>query len=136
MRKHILNRRWVGLFALWVIVLSACPMNVWAMPSASMEVMSNAGINREAYVGQVLSIFENPQAQVHLMRMGLNTTELEAKLATLSDTQLVQLAERAETVKAGAGAAGVAIVVLVILLLVLAWLYATNRSIEIKDRAV
>ncbi len=133
MRKYMLNRKCVACFSLWILVFSIFPMHAWAYPSPSVSVYGGLA-SRDAQIDKILSIFEDPVAAFHLHRVGVDRSLLRLKLAGLTDAEIQGLAERTGAIKAGGSAETVAIIVLLILLVIVAWLYATNQSIEVKKR--
>lgn len=127
----MLDRKWVSVFAFWILILNIWPVNTLAMPSMSISVLQG-GISRDAHMEKILSILGDPLARFHLQRVGIDESDLRMRLESLSDYEIARLADRAETVKA-AGSTAV-IVALVVVILILAWLYATNKAIDIRDR--
>ena len=133
MRKVLLNPKWVGAFCAWILLVSIAPGNAFASPSASMSLAPQLASRAET-INQVLSNFDRPEVRLHLLTMGINQSEIRSRLERLNDTQLAQVAQRADDIRAAGDTGTVVVIVLVVVLVLLIWLYATNQSIEVKNR--
>lgn len=132
MRKCLLDRRWVGMFALWMTLMTLAPSNSFAMPSDSMTMLQTVSI-REAQVEKIMRALASPFAKNHLHMAGVDESQLKSALLKLDDAQLADVAAKADAVKAGGDGLGFIIALLVIVLLIVLILNVSNKKIEVKD---
>lgn len=132
MRKVLLNPKFVFLLACWAVFLGMSPSQALAMPSGSVSVLS-ADSARDAQLHKILETFSRPEARAHLVMMGIDRKEFEARLSQLDDRQLGLVADKADQVKAAGSGLGVVVALLVIVLLVVVILKLSDKTIEVKD---
>jgi multidrug efflux pump subunit AcrB len=67
-----------------------------------------------------MSVLDRPEAQLHLIAMGISKSQLREQLSQLDDTQLALVSERADAVKAaGDEVVGAVLIILLIVFLVI-----------------
>lgn len=132
MKFLFLNKRFIGLVALFTFSVAIMPLRVMALPSGALSILSQA--ERQAQVDKILDALSGPQAKPHLVMIGMDLEELETKLAQLDDQQLMVVAEKADQVKAAGDATGLIIALLVIAILVVILLILLKKDIQIKDK--
>jgi hypothetical protein len=115
-----------------ILFLSLCvtfvnvPPDALAIPSESVSNFEAAS-TREAQIENIMSVLDRPEAQVHLMTMGLTKSELRGQLSQLDDSQLALVSEKADQVKAAGDGAGIVVFILVVILLVVLILFLMHR---------
>jgi hypothetical protein len=128
MKKFLLNRKFVLSLALLTVLISVPPTEVHAMPTASVTSF-NAAALRPTQINSIMTELSRPEAQAHLMLMGVSQNELRDKLEQLDDAQLTSVAAQADAVKAaGDGGLGLIIAILVIAILIVVFVRLKNHE--------
>ena len=78
MKFLFLNKRFIGLVALFTFSVAIMPLRVMALPSGALSILSQA--ERQAQVDKILDALSGPQAKPHLVMIGMDLEELETKL--------------------------------------------------------
>lgn len=108
MRMKGFRRAVAGLL---VVCLSAA-----GMAPAHAGIVSTDAVIAGAARGQVASVLERSEVQARLQAMGVDPTQVQARVAALSDEEAAQLAARLEELPAG-GSDVLAIALIVFLVL-------------------
>jgi hypothetical protein len=119
MRKYLLNHELVLFIVICTFFLSIQSSKGLALQSES--VLSFEGESaREAQIEKIMSVLDRPEAQLHLIAMGISKSQLREQLSQLDDTQLALVSERADAVKAaGDEVVGAVLIILLIVFLVI-----------------
>lgn len=117
--------------------LLAATMIVTGLLSATAQaamVSTHELVNSEAQQmtrTQVLSILDKEEARNTLLNLGVNPTEVEARIDNMSAEELQAFSEQVNTMQAGGGVVG-AVVLVFVILIVLDLLGTTNIFPAIK----
>src|SRR5574341_1711873 len=112
MKRYIKDLKFVLFLSLCVTFVNV-PLDSLALPSESVSTLEGSSA-RVAQIEKIMSVLERPEAQIHLMAMGISKSQLREQLSQLDDTQLALVSQKADQVKA-AGDSGAGIVVGVLL---------------------
>jgi hypothetical protein len=128
MKKLLLNRKFILGLALWTICISVPPTEVLAMPTTSVSSFNAASL-RPAQINTIMTELTRPEAQAHLMLMGVSQSELREKLNQLDDAQLASVAAKADAVKiAGDGGLGLIIGIMILAILIIVFIRLKNHE--------
>ena len=132
MINFLLKRRVIAYLVIgWAFLLGCLPINGLAMPVSS-EVLRNETKNlREADLTKIYSFLDGGVVQNKLVKMRIKSSEIKARLANLSDSQIHRLAARIDQVKLG-GDVGAIFVIALIVGIVFLVLYLTGQSLQIE----
>ncbi len=131
--QRLLNPTFVGVLAVWALLLGSVPTGAMAMPTASVAQLQSTAV-REAQIAMVMQVLRHPQAQLQLRLAGISPTQVREGLTKMDDTQLASIAHKAESVKAGGELIGLIIALLVVAILVVILIMLLNKDVDIKDK--
>ncbi len=94
-------------------------------------VPAEAAPDRSQDLARIRSLLESRVVQQRLSDLGLSPTQIQERLAGLSDGQIHQLATRIDGLMAGGDALGVVVLLLVIAILVVLLLQMTGHRVII-----
>lgn len=117
MKRCIKDLKFVLFLSLCVTFVSV-PPDALALPSESVSTLEGSSA-RVAQIEKIMSVLDRPEAQIHLMTMGISKSQLREQLSQLDDTQLALVSEEADQIKAAGDSVGLVIGVLLIILLVI-----------------
>jgi hypothetical protein len=118
MRKYLLNHEFVLFVSVCTFFLSIQSSNGLALPSESTLALEGSSA-REAQIEKIMSVLDRPEAQLHLIAMGISKSQVREQLSQLDDTQLALVSEKADVVKAaGDEVVGAVLIILLIIFLV------------------
>lgn len=119
------------IFAIFVIgIVQAVPAEAAFVPSSSSDL---SRIDRQADMARVTQALEMKAVSSRLSQLGYTKSEIQTKLANLSDQQLHQLAQKIDKIRpAGDDALGVLIALLIIVILVIIVLQLTGHKVLVK----
>ena len=108
----------IGIFMAVTMLLISTPYQSAIAALIDTETVLDENQNQEArdYIKQLLA---REDVRSALIAQGIDPLEAEARLASLSDAEVIELADQIENLPAGQGALGLVIAVLVIIVLVL-----------------
>ena len=108
----------IGIFMAVAMLLISTPYQSAIAALIDTETVLDENQSQEArdYIKQLL-VREDVRSA--LIAQGIDPLEAEARLASLSDAEVIELADQIENLPAGQGALGLVIAVLVIIILVL-----------------
>jgi hypothetical protein len=108
----------IGIFMAVTMLLISTPYQSAIAALIDTETVLDEGQSQEArdYIKQLLA---REDVRSALIAQGIDPLEAEARIASLSDSEIIELADQIENLPAGQGALGVVIAVLVIIVLVL-----------------
>ena len=114
-RRHI---QIIGIFMAVTMLLISTPYQSAIAALIDTETVLDENQSQEArdYIKQLLA---REDVRSALIAQGIDPLEAEARLASLSDAEVIELADQIENLPAGQGALGLVIAVLVIIVLVL-----------------
>ena len=114
-RKHT---QIIGIFMAVTMLLISTPYQSAIAALIDTETVLDENQSQEArdYIKQLLA---REDVRSALIAQGIDPLEAEARLASLSDAEVIELADQIENLPAGQGALGLVIAVLVIIILVL-----------------
>jgi hypothetical protein len=119
---QIMNRsKWRAAL---VTVLTAAVFNFGVMSAAQAGIVTTEAIvnaDRDANLASIRTQLQRQDVQVQMQQMGVKAADVDARLATLSDSELRDLSEQMHNAPAGEGVlvlVGAVFVVLLILELV------------------
>jgi Skp family chaperone for outer membrane proteins len=107
-----------------VTILTAAVFNFGVMSAAQAGIVSTGSIvsaDRDADLAAIRSQFQREDVQAQMQKMGVDAASVDARLATLSDSELRDLSDQMQNAPAGGGVlvlVGAVFVVLLILELV------------------
>ena len=108
----------IGIFMAVTMLLISTPFQSALAALIDTETILDENHSQEArdYIKQLLA---REDVRSALIAQGIDPLEAEARLASLSDAEVIELADQIENLPAGQGALGLVIAVLVIIVLVL-----------------
>ena len=108
----------IGIFMAMTMLLISTPYQSALAALIDTETVLDENQSQEArdYIKQLLA---REDVRSALIAQGIDPLEAEARLASLSDAEVIELADQIENLPAGQGALGIVIAVLVIIILVL-----------------
>ena len=108
----------IGIFMAVTMLLISTPYQSAIAALIDTETVLDENQSQEArdYIKQLLA---REDVRSALIAQGIDPLEAEARLASLSDAEVIELADQIENLPAGQGALGLVIAVLVIIILVL-----------------
>jgi hypothetical protein len=108
----------IGIFMAVTMLLISTPYQSALAALIDTETVLNENQSQEArdYIKQILA---REDVRSALIAQGIDPLEAEARLASLSDAEIVELADQIENLPAGGDAFGLVIAVLLIVILVL-----------------
>jgi hypothetical protein len=108
----------IGIFMAVTMLLISTPYQSAIAALIDTETVLDENQSQEArdYIKQLLA---REDVRSALIAQGIDPLEAEARLASLSDAEVIELADQIENLPAGQGALGLVIAVLVIIVLVL-----------------
>ena len=108
----------IGIFMAVTMLLISTPYQSAIAALIDTETVLDENQSQEArdYIKQLLA---RQDVRSALIAQGIDPLEAEARLASLSDAEVIELADQIENLPAGQGALGVVIAVLIIIVLVL-----------------
>jgi len=114
-RRHIQT---IGFIMALMMLLISTPYQSAMAALIDTETVLDENRSQEArdYIKQLLA---REDVRSALIAQGIDPLEAEARIASLSDSEIIELAEQIENLPAGQGALGFVIAVLVIIVLVL-----------------
>ena len=114
-RKHTQT---IGFIMAVTMLLISTPFQSALAALIDTETILDENQSQEArdYIKQLLA---REDVRSALIAQGIDPLEAEARIASLSDSEIIELAEQIENLPAGQGALGLVIAVLVIVVLVL-----------------
>jgi len=114
-RRHIQT---IGCIMALMMLLISTPYQSAMAALIDTETVLDENRSQEArdYIKQLLA---REDVRSALIAQGIDPLEAEARIASLSDSEIIELAEQIENLPAGQGALGFVIAVLVIIVLVL-----------------
>ena len=114
-RKHTQT---IGFIMAVTMLLISTPFQSALAALIDTETILDENHSQEArdYIKQLLA---REDVRSALIAQGIDPLEAEARIASLSDSEIIELAEQIENLPAGQGALGFLIAVLVIIVLVL-----------------
>ena len=114
-RKHT---QAIGFIMAVTMLLISTPFQSALAALIDTETILDENQSQEArdYIKQLLA---REDVRSALIAQGIDPLEAEARIASLSDSEIIELAEQIENLPAGQGALGLVIAVLVIVVLVL-----------------
>jgi len=114
-RKHTQT---IGFIMAVTMLLISTPFQSALAALIDTETILDENQSQEArdYIKQLLA---REDVRSALIAQGIDPLEAEARIASLSDSEIIELAEQIENLPAGQGALGFLIAVLVIIVLVL-----------------
>ena len=118
MRSVRRHTKIIGIFMAVTMLLISTPYQSAIAALIDTETVLDEGQSQEArdYIKQLLA---REDVRSALIAQGIDPLEAEARLASLSDAEVIELADQIENLPAGQGALGLVIAVLVIIVLVL-----------------
>ena len=87
-----------------VSVLTAAVLNFGVMSAAQAGIVSTGSIvsaERDANLSDIRGQLQREDVQAQMQKMGVDAASVDARLATLSDSELSDLAEQMKTAPAG-----------------------------------
>lgn len=120
----------------WLILAIAFCTLVYSFASAQADMINSvSGVdgnsNRAQKIETIRRSLENKLVRQKLKEAGLNTRDVEQRLATMSDAQIHTLAHASQDVLAGGDALELVITVLIIALLVILILKLMGKDISL-----
>jgi hypothetical protein len=108
----------IGFIMALMMLLISTPYQSAMAALIDTETVLDENRSQEArdYIKQLLA---REDVRSALIAQGIDPLEAEARIASLSDSEIIELAEQIENLPAGQGALGLVIAVLVIIVLVL-----------------
>ena len=108
----------IGIFMAVTMLLISTPYQSAIAALINTETVLDENQSQEArdYIKQFLA---REDVRSALIAQGIDPLEAEARLASLSDAEVIELADQIENLPAGQGALGLVIAVLIIIVLVL-----------------
>ena len=108
----------IGIFMAVTMLLISTPFQSAIAALIDTETVLDENQSQEArdYIKQFLA---REDVRSALIEQGIDPLEAEARLASLSDSEVIELVDQIENLPAGQGALGFVIAVLVIVILVL-----------------
>jgi hypothetical protein len=108
----------IGIFMAVTMLLISTPYQSAIAALIDTEKVLDENQSQEArdYIKQLLA---REDVRSALIAQGIDPLEAEARLASLSDAEVIELADQIENLPAGQGALGLVIAVLIIIILVL-----------------
>ena len=108
----------IGFIMALMMLLISTPYQSAMAALIDTETVLDENRSQEArdYIKQLLA---REDVRSALIAQGIDPLEAEARIASLSDSEIIELAEQIENLPAGQGALGFVIAVLVIIVLVL-----------------
>jgi len=132
MIRFLLKRRMIAYLIIgWAFLLGCLPINSLAMPVSSKVLRSETKNLREADLTKIYSFMEKGIVRNKLVKMKIKSSDIKARLANLSDSQIHRLAVRIDKVKLGGDVGGVLVIALIVGIVVLV-LYLTGQSLHIE----
>jgi hypothetical protein len=118
MRSVRRHTKIIGIVMAVTMLLISTPYQSAIAALIDTETVLDEGQSQEArnYIKQLLA---REDVRSALIAQGIDPLEAEARLASLSDAEVIELADQIENLPAGQGALGLVIAVLVIIVLVL-----------------
>ena len=114
-RRHTKS---IGIFMAVAMLLISTPYQSAIAALIDTETVLDEGQSQEArdYIKQLLA---REDVRSALIAQGIDPLEAEARIASLSDSEVIELVDQIEKLPAGQGALGFVIAVLIIVVLVL-----------------
>ena len=114
-RKHTQT---IGLFMAVMMLLISTPYQSASAALIDTETVLDESRSQEArdYIKQLLA---REDVRSALIAQGIDPQEAEARIASLTYSEIIELADQIENLPAGQGALGLVIAILVIIVLVL-----------------
>ena len=108
----------IGIFMAMTMLLISTPYQSALAALIDTETVLDENQSQEArdYIKQILA---REDVRSALIAQGIDPLEAEARLASLSDSEIIELADQIENLPAGGNGLGLVIAVLVIVILVL-----------------
>lgn len=108
----------IGIFMAVTMLLISTPYQSAIAALIDTETVLDEGKSQEArdYIKQLLA---REDVRSALIAQGIDPLEAEARIASLSDSEVIELVDQIENLPAGQGALGFVIAVLIIVVLVL-----------------
>jgi len=108
----------IGIFMAVTMLLISTPYQSAIAALIDTETVLDEGQSQEArdYIKQLLA---REDVRSALIAQGIDPLEAEARIASLSDSEVIELVDQIEKLPAGQGALGFVIAVLIIVVLVL-----------------
>jgi hypothetical protein len=108
----------IGIFMAVTMLLISTPYQSAIAALIDTETVLDEGQSQEArdYIKQLLA---REDVRSALIAQGIDPLEAEARIASLSDSEVIELVDQIENLPAGQGALGFVIAVLIIVVLVL-----------------
>jgi len=118
MRSVRRHTKIIGIFMAVTMLLISTPYQSAIAALIDTETVLDEGRSQEArdYIKQLLA---REDVRSTLIAQGIDPLEAEARLASLSDSEVIELVDQIENLPAGQGALGFVIAVLIIVVLVL-----------------
>jgi hypothetical protein len=118
MRSVRRHTKIIGIFMAVTMLLISTPYQSAIAALIDTETVLDEGQSQEArnYIKQLLA---REDVRSALIAQGIDPLEAEARIASLSDSEVIELVDQIEKLPAGQGALGFVIAVLVIIVLVL-----------------
>jgi hypothetical protein len=118
MRSVRRHTKIIGIFMAVTMLLISTPYQSAIAALIDTETVLDEGQSQEArdYIKQLLA---REDVRSALIAQGIDPLEAEARIASLSDSEVIELVDQIENLPAGQGALGFVIAVLVIIVLVL-----------------
>ena len=118
MRSVRRHTKIIGIFMAVTMLLISTPYQSAIAALIDTETVLDEGQSQEArdYLKQLMA---REDVRSALIAQGIDPLEAEARIASLSDSEIIELADQIEKLPAGGGAIGLVIGVLVIVILVL-----------------
>jgi hypothetical protein len=128
MNLFVRSRSFIALVAAATTLAATLPPPAAALLAPTEVVTTQDSGQRQTDLRKVQTLLESKVVRQRLVAMGLNESEIDARLTQLSDTQLHQVASRIDTLHpAGDAGLGIVVTLLVIGILVLLFLYLAKR---------
>ncbi len=108
----------ITLFAVTKIMMVA----MLCLPTAQADIISTSDyLQQEAADKRIelLADLQREDVRDHLIELGVDPAAVEARVAALSDTEVVELAAEMDNMPAGADIGGTTLILLIILLILL-----------------
>ena len=108
----------IGIFMAMTMLLISTPYQSALAALIDTETVFDENQSQEArdYINQILA---REDVRAALIAQGIDPLEAEARIKSLSDSEIIQLSDQIENLPAGGDAFGLVIAVLVIVILVL-----------------
>jgi hypothetical protein len=118
MRSVRRHTKIIGIFMAVTMLLISTPYQSAIAALIDTETVLDEGQSQEArdYIKQLLA---REDVRSALIAQGIDPLEAEARIASLSDSEVIELVDQIENLPAGQGALGFVIAVLIIVVLVL-----------------